>query len=229
MRPLHPLTSGEPDEVDLELLQLGAIDDPLPHARVEAAAQGDLSRAAAEMDAYRAFFSEHAPGLPQAPPSWALPRWVAPVLLAALLLLTIGLLTPGPDEPGYRAKGGLPVDVAVVRAEEPVTSAQGFEPGDQVFLRFVSPSDGYVDVFTVQDDGAVSVLVESAPSRAAERFVLPGAVQLDAHDGREWLVVQLVDQVSPPEFIEQDGQELLPDPGAHATERRWVLDVTRAR
>lgn len=226
---LRPGTSGTPDEIDLELLQLGAIEDPQVRDRIEAASHRELAPVAEELERYRAYFSRHAPGLGPPRTLWSgAARWVTPLLAAALLLFMVGVLFPFGTEGEFRAKGGLPVDVALLRDGVAVPTPWRFAMGDQVHVRFVAPVDGFVDVYTVQDDGAVSVLVRSEHVSAAQRFELPGAVRLDGHDGREWLVVELHEEGSAYAAILDAGRQLLPDPPAHATDRRWVQDVTRA-
>lgn len=227
----RPLASGEPDEIDLELSRLEGIAHPAIRAEVERAASGPLRDVVAEMDAYAAFFEQHAPGLPEAPavsPAFGA-RWRAPLLAAALVLIAVGVTWLGlPGEPGYRAMGGLPVDIAVMRQSEQLAPPVAFEPGDQVHLGFVAPRSGIVDVFTLQDDGMVSLLLRGAPVRGGERFVLPGAARLDAYAQREWIVVELGDQVREHAAIVDSASALLPDPLAHAEEERWVLEVTRS-
>lgn len=226
---MQPLASGDPDEIDVELLRLGGIAHPMIRQRVERAADSTLSEASADMDRYAQIFARHAPGLPAPAPRASWRRWVVPALAAAMALLIAGSLAwqdPAPD--GVRSMGGLPVDVAVTRDAGPVPPPVDYRAGDRVHLGFVADRDGYVDVYTVQEDGAVSVLLRGAPVEATRRFVMPGAAKLDAYAGSEWIVIELADAPRQHQRLVEAGRALLPDPALRVGPGRWALEVTRA-
>lgn len=221
------VSTGEPDEIDLELASIGAVPaGAMPP--IERAAVGPLRGARESLEAHRAWFLATRPGLPAPAPRRA--RWPA-VAVAALAALAAAALVgvaiapaPAPEAAEVRVMGGLPVDLQVRRGGRAAPSGS-FRAGDDVFLRFTAPAPGRVRVATVQADGAVSVLEPGRQVRAAEVFTLDGAARLDDHRGREWLVVTLEPEGAPP----RDFAGLLPDPAAHAGPRTWVLDVTRER
>lgn len=218
----------EPDEIDLELLRLGAIDDPEEAARIEAAARGPLAGADADIAIYRSYWKAHrAPLLaPEAPASpWWRSRWVPVLAMAALVLLLLRttLQAPQPDE--VRPMGGLPIDLVTMRQGQPLPDLTSFHTGDQLRVALVPPHDGYLDVATVEADGSVSLLVVGQQVRAGERFALAGAIRLDDTGEREWLVVELVERPRSEGATESAFRGLLPTPSASGT--RWVQEVTR--
>ncbi|MCB9684008.1 MAG: hypothetical protein H6738_01355 [Alphaproteobacteria bacterium] len=216
-----------PDEVDLELAEMGAPLHATQRERIDAAPEADELRASFA-EARRDFDRLRRP-LPHQPANDVRPwRWVA---AAAALAAAIGLvvLARGPDDDGVRAMGGLPVDLAVRHVDGTTGTPEHLAAGDELFVKLVAPADGVVEVVTVQDDGAVSILDPGHDVRARERFVLDGAARLDDHHGREWLVVTWVDRGRDAVSIEADARSLLPDPAAHAGPRRSVTEITRGR
>lgn len=220
---------NEPDEFDLELLRLGAIDDPERAAAIEAAAAGPLAAADDEMQVYKAYWEAHRPPLPapEASTPWWRSRGAAVFAMAALVLLVLGTALREPTQDGVRSMGGLPVDVVATRSGE--LADGGFRSGDQLRLALVPPADGYLDVATVEEDGTVSLLAVAQPVRAGERFALAGAIRLDDTAEREWLVVELVEHPRSAAATESALRGLLPKASAWASDHRWVQEVTRRR
>lgn len=218
-RPSFTVSQGDPDEIDLELLELGGVP-PADAARIRAAAAGPLRPAAAALARdRRAFF---------APRRSSGPLLRASLAIAALSAVgvAIGGWWAGP-RPEVRPKGGLPVDVAASRGGAPVALSE-LHAGDRLTLGLVAPDDGVIHVVTVEADGGVSVLEPGRVVSRGDRFALDGAAELDDHAGREWLVVTLDGHPADVAALGDRARALLPDPTRHQGPRTWVLDVTRA-
>ena len=219
-----------PDEIELELLVAGALDDdPDRRAAAVLAASGDLSEIAADLERFRAGWAPSALPRPIAPAPANTNRWYgALALLAAVALLAI-LAWRTPDD-GIRPMGGLPVDLVVARAGAAMDPSTPLAAGDLLDLALVAPRPGYLYVATVQDDGQVTVLYHTVePLRAGQRFDLPGAIELDAYAGREWLVVVMTNTPPAESLLVETVGDMLPEPGAAASSTLWVREVTRRR
>jgi len=222
---LTVLPGDAPDDIDLDLLELGAVPAPHDRARIEAARSGPLSEAHAELAEARALFARQAPPLrPERRTPWSRTAWrLAPgVALAAAALLVVGLLSGSPSDDGVRPMGGLVVELDVVRDGADV-DAGSFVADDELLVHLRSPHGGYLDVWTRQADGAISPLVVGQPVQRGERVTLPGAVRLDRYAGREWLLFRVTDTPSAPQNL----ADLLPsdlEPG-----RSHAIEVTRQR
>lgn len=224
----HVLGSGEPDEIDVELALLGE-----PEALQQTRGLASLDPTRAELSRWQRWWERHRPELPGAPSARATrQQWLraaagSALLLAAALLMVL-LVSSGAEDPGARAMGqSLPVDLAISRDSQPVGAPYALLPGDLVRVRLVAPRDGVLEVWTIQDDGAVSLLEGGREVARGETFLLDGAARLDDHAGREWLVVRLVPQARAPSSIEDEAQRLLPDPRQAISADRWVFEITR--
>ena len=222
----------EPDELDLELLHLGAIDDPARAAQIEAAAAGPLAAAAEELRAYAAYWKAHRPPLPLPEAPTASPWWRSRGLVVAAMAALVLLALMSPLQPtrqdGVRSMGGLPVDVLPTRDGELLPDGlHRLHDGDELRLSLTPPADGYLDIATVEEDGRVSLLVVGQRVRAGERFALAGAIRLDDTTQREWLVVELVERPRSAAAAEAAFRDLLPQPSPSPSTHRWVQEVTR--
>jgi hypothetical protein len=223
---VKPLVSGQPDDIDLELRWLDALDgdDAL---RVEQAARGDLREVVEEVEAFQTYWSAHRPPLAFAPaPSrWRGWRgWTALALAACAMVAVASNAWWAPAQVStVRLMGGLPVDLQIVGDPAPSADAV-LEPGDELVVSLRAPRDGVVRVYTLQEDGLVSLLYEQKVT-ASELLALPGAVRLDDYPDREWLIVEL----QPTDSVASSPSALLPDPGAQTGPTRWVREITRQR
>ncbi len=256
------LPGPEPDDIDLDLLALGAAVSTADRARIEAARAGPLAEADAELADARARFAEHArplrseapepvrsakPSAEQAtkstagrdrdrpdlavtePPRLRSKRWrLVPLVALAVAALVLGWLgRPSPDN-GVRAMGGgllaepggLAVQLVVRRGGQ-IHYGPDLRANDELHVRVQSPRDGYLDVWTRQDDGSVSQLVVGEPVAAGRSIELPGAIRLDGYEGEEWLVVRVGAVPSDPDDPAAWGPDDL-EPASS-----WALEVTR--
>jgi len=230
--PFDRLPSAEPDEIELELLRLGAITDPEQRTTIEAAAAGPLGPVERELQAFESYWAAHRPPLPLPTSVPTTPWWrrrsVAAAAMAALVVLALATSLRGPPTEGVRAMGALPVDVVHLRDGEPVGDGEGLHrAGDHLRLALSVPADGYIDVVAVEANGKVAPLVVGRPVRAGERFSLAGAIRLDDTEQREWLVVELVEEKRDAATVKDDMRGLLPEPSSKSARRRWVQEVTR--
>lgn len=221
------MSAQEPDEFDLELLEAGAPTHP-DLAR-ELTTNPTLAPARDEIAAMRAWWTAHRPPLPaeEAPRARPLARWMpwaGGAALVAAALLAVTLQPSGDRAPGFQARGEPSVDVARSRDGDPVRTDAAYAPGDVLTVSLVVDEPGYVSVYTVQEDGAVSVLAAGIPAEPTTAFHLPG-ISLDAYDGREWLVVEETDHPRTAALVADEGSGLLPQPAA--ADGRWTLEVTR--
>ncbi|MEN0060971.1 MAG: hypothetical protein AAGA48_02415 [Myxococcota bacterium] len=210
MSPQLSLLPGDtPDDIDLDLLELGAISDGLDRARVEASRTGPLAEADQELADARAFFNAHATPLRPHPPSssWVQRAWpwASALALAASLFLVFLATRPSPTPDRYLPMGSLQVDVA--------------NATERLNLVVRSPGKGFLDVWTRQEDGSVSALMVGRPVHPGERFKL--TIALDDYDGEEWLMAQFTDQPSSEEALLGRRHTDL-DPG-----RSFAVEVTR--
>jgi len=219
------LPGPTPDDIDLDLLELGAVPDSGDRAIIEAARSGPLSQADAEIAEARDYFNRNAASLrpDRSTPWWRLTWRVAPVAaLAAAALLLIGLVRPGADPAGIRSMGGLQVEIEVIR-DGGFVDATGFEAADEIYVDILVPASGFLDVWTQQADGAVSELVVAQPVRQGDLLDLAGAILLDAYAGEEWLMFRVSDWPTAPRTLDQvDFADLKPG-------RSYALEVTRSR
>lgn len=218
------LPEPEADEIDLELASLGRPTTAREEAALDAARAGPLRRAQDALEEERrAFVPRPLPGRAPSARRWP---WVAGALALAAVAVLVVQLAPVRDE--VRPMGGWPVDLAVRRGSGTVAPGH-FLAGDLVFVRSTAPGDGVIEVWTVQDDGAVSVLDPGHAVRAHEAYALDGGARLDDHGGREWLVVTFEPAVRAPSAIEGEARSLLPDPLGAAGPERYVVEITRGR
>lgn len=213
----------EPDEFELELLAAGAELSADRKAAVERSANLDPARA--ELAAMATWWASNRPPLPVSSTrrGWS---WGAPLAaVSAIAAVALGVVALQPD-PGFTPRGQPSVDVARVRAGQPLDARAALAPGDELSLSLVVEGERFVSVVSLQQDGEVSRLVEGRPASAARAFTLPG-VALDAYAGREWLVVEATSSPVVGEALEARAVELLPDPVAEAGPDRWVIEVTR--
>ncbi len=226
--PLMPRSSPEPDAIDVELFLLGAVQDPEQRAQIRAAMEGPLAEEVNEIEAYQALFRAEARPLTPSRPRWY--GWGLPALLAAAVALLF-VLAGRPT--GLRSMGttGLSVDVQVSRAERPIPSDAPLRAGDLLSIALTAPSDGWLHVGVIQEDGQAFALVagEDHPVEAGEPTRLAGAVRLDNWTGRDWLVVAVLSEPLEPLRWEGAMASLLPDPVADAPPDWYVMDVTRGR
>lgn len=188
------LPSEDPDSIDLELLELGAVPDPSDRAAIEGARSGPLADTDRELADARAFFAAHAAPLPSKAARQPRPfgRGFPLLALAAALLLVIGLsVGRGPADPPPRPMGGLGVEMAVVREGHRIAVPRSFEPSDEVHVALRSPEDGFLDVWTRQADGTVSELLVGYPVVQGVQVTLPGAIRLDPYPEEEWLMMRV--------------------------------------
>jgi len=233
---LSLLPTGQPDEFDLELLHVGGVEDPQVAVIIRNATVQDPKLAAleGEFEAFASWWQDAAPGLPQQPPRQALPirRWMT-VAAAACLLVGAFLALPQPSsvDLGYRAMGGLPVDIVTIRNNIAVTPEVGaFQEGDRVLVAMTPPFSGYVVLGTVEDTGRVSLLWRTdadQPISGGTRWQLDSAIELDNHIGKEWLVVLLTEEA----LNADQAREALKNAaefGGHG-DHHFVFEVTRQR
>ena len=167
-------------------------------------------------------------------PSWVDWRVLAPTLLVAAAVAVFvarrdppppgvrgavevpGAVDPGaPDGPTVRAKGGLALRVFRERegAVDEVLPGDPVRGGDRLRFRPETPAPGFVLVVGVESDGTLfnylpgagdaALPVEAGPAADA----LPGAAQVDASVGREW--VHLI--FCPASFALADVRVVAPD------------------
>ncbi|MCB9536815.1 MAG: hypothetical protein H6704_11235 [Myxococcales bacterium] len=213
--PWHLRDPDAPSELTLDAFVAGEAT-PDEAARVEAWAAADPAHQAA-LDARRAGFAALPSARPQAmqariaqalearpvaaTPWWR--RWRLPVLLplaaattAALVLALRGPLpTPLPDDPGLRAKGSL--TLRVFRAHDDAVaeliSGDAVEAGDRLRFRPEgAPPDAHLLVVGREAGGALFAYApldgRSLPAGALDaEGALPGAAELDASTGPEWV------------------------------------------
>lgn len=231
-------TDAEPDLIDLELHLLGARGATADDARIEAAARGPLAERRAEIEHFEAWWSDHRPPLAlPSPRRRAEPAvWASGLLLAAAGVATVVGLATGPG-PALAPEGahtevaarpmGTALQIRATRGGRPLPTGAELAPGDQLHILLTAPTEGFVSVTTVQQDGHVSTLRTGVGVRSGTRFSLDGAARLDDYAGREWLVVQ-IDRVRPTgEQLHQAVNALLPEPATHADETRWIHEITR--
>lgn len=218
-----------PDEIELELLAIGALDDdPDRKAAAARAAENGMAGLAADIERFRAGWAA-APPLPRPATAANNTRWygLLVAIAAAIVIAVLGWSHPD-DDGGFRAMGRLPVDLVVLREGATLPATTPVVAGDRLDLAFVAPHAGYAWVGTVQDDGQVTVLYRTpAPLAAGQRFDLPGAVELDAWTGREWLVVELTPAPVEDGLLVERMGDMLPEPTGSAS--TWVHEVTRSR
>jgi hypothetical protein len=224
-------TARELDEFDLELMLAGAPTEPDLAKRL--ATDPTLGPARDELAAMQQWWAQNRPPLAEAPraaprSSRAPLRWaMGGLAAAAALLLVVSMPTPEPStpRPGFiigRGSGDIAVDVEHTRAGQPVDGA--YAAGDQLALSFVSNEPGFASVYTVQDNGSVSVLTVGARVDPAAAFRL-GPIALDGYAGREWLVVDVTDAPRTADEVRETAQAELPKP--HGDEDQWVSEITR--
>lgn len=225
MKPVHP---PPVDEFDLELLEAGAEISPERAAQI--LAEPSLQPARDELAAMKRWWEQNHRPLPalgaqgaQRSRRWGL--WGVSLAAAAAALLWLAL----PEEPAYRPMGRTEIDVLRLRAGEPVEPSERVLGGDELALTLVPEGTRFVSVATLQEDGAVSLLVASEEVAGGQRFEVPGRIALDSYQGREWLVVLAASERDGAADIEREIRGLLPDPVAHAADERWVIEVTRGR
>jgi hypothetical protein len=91
-------------------------------------------------------------------------------------------------------------------------------------LALTPDEQGFASVYTVQENGAVSVLVASQAAGPSEPLRVPG-VALDDYTGREWLIVETHPEERSGAQLQEDAADLLPRPRPVAD--RWVMEITR--
>lgn len=245
----RPVSGETPDEIDLELLEAGALDDPEVQARVRAAAAGALRQEAEDLaEARRAWSASRRPLLPQAvdanpaapeaeavggPPRAgrgrrvrSLALWAGLAAAAALAVVALrgGPPAPTDPEPALRRMGAA-LPIAVTRAG----AADGpWREGDTLSLAVGVDVAGELVVATLQEDGAVAIH-DTAPVEAGSRYATPGALALDGYAGREWVVVLVAPEGLSVAAREEAVRALLPDPASACQGSCGALDVTRAR
>jgi hypothetical protein len=140
-------------------------------------------------------------------------RFLAPALLvpataALLLAMKPALLVGGFGGTGAEVvKGALIVETYVKRGAKVRVAAdrQDFLAGDRLRFAYSSPKPGYLLVFGVDDLGKIfpyyqDKTLEGVYVEPGAKILLPGAVELDAHQGWErvfflWSESQLADNV----------------------------------
>ncbi|MEM6926647.1 MAG: hypothetical protein AAF602_06955 [Myxococcota bacterium] len=228
MKPqLTVLPGSEPDDIDLDLLELGVGLTLEERSRIESARRGPLAQADADLMEARARFDAGARPLRRQArrPPWPLLA-AGGLALAAAALATVGL--SGLGDPGVRPMGGveapvsaLDVDLQVLRGGQPASGGD-FRADDELLVTLESPRDGFLDVWTRQEDGGLSLLVFGRPVRQGEPMSLPGAIRLDPYAGKEWLMMRVTDEPSAPAaFADLAPADLEPTTS-------WSLEVTRA-
>jgi hypothetical protein len=211
------------DEFDLELLEAGAELDPARRRAV--LSDPSLAPARAELAAARGWWLRHQPGLPQRSPALgARGAMGAAVVVAAIVLL---LLVFSGDGRGVRPMGVPAADVWRVRDGQLLDPSEEILRGDQLSVALLPEKTSWLTVATLQQDGQVSLLVLEQKVQRGQRFELPGRIELDAYAGREWLVVYTHSEPLGRAELEQRLRALLPEPGTHAGEDRFVVEVTR--
>lgn len=215
------------DEFDLELLEAGAELSP---ERISAVQQdATLDPARNEIAQIRSWWATHRPALPVRAPVSTPNRWVlwgTALAIAATVLLVVG---PMLNEHPYRAMGEPEIDLLRIRAGLPVESTEAVRAADQLSVSLVPEETRYVTVATLQEDGAVSLLVVSERIPAGSRFELPGRMVLDGYAGREWLVVSTAAESQGSSALDAELRALLPEPSAHESAERWVIEITRGQ
>lgn len=220
MRPVdpHPI-----DEFDLELLEAGA--DLPPQRAAVVLTDPSFGPARAEIMEMKLWWRQHHTPLPVAPSSPAR-RWawsIGIAMVAACLLLARWIPSPAP----YRAMGMPEIDVMRTRDGQPVEASDVMRGGDRLSVALAPDAARYVTVATLQEDGVVSLLVTAQRVPEGSRFELPGQMVLDDYTGREWLVVSTSPDPSSKNALIAEMQSLLPDPSAHASDMRFVTEITR--
>lgn len=121
--------------------------------------------------------------------------------LVTAVVLLIALRAPNTGEPssselagGVRAKGGLTLRVHRQQGagSELMLSGDTFRAGDRIRFEVDTPADGHLMIVGVESSGSRYVAwpigsIKSVPVKAGPRRLLPGAVELDAAQGKESL------------------------------------------
>lgn len=239
MKDFDLLPTGAPDGIDLELDHLGAVDDLEARRRIREAAAGHLAELDEELRQARAAWDPPPLTLPQRldaqthPTSSVEPtrsRWPLLLAIAALLVLGLGVFSlpsGSEDGPELRPMGSLPVELVAEDGADP----NALRAGDRLSLAWVPSTEAHAVVASLQDDGEVTTLWSTsadAPLPAGVRFALPGAIELDAYAGREWLVV-----LTSPRWLSDTEWRARLDNGTpgepEAADGGWIQEVTRAR
>jgi len=217
-----------PDELDLELLLLGAVP-PEQAGPIEAARTGALADVAAEIEAAREVFRRDAlPIRPAAAPPRRSGWLVAAGALALAAAVVLVLLLPA--DPGIRSMGaGLPVDLSIHRSG--TAAEQGFRPGDELGLALTPTLNGWVNIGVVQEDGRVFPLVwgESIAAQRGVPLTLDDSVRIDDYAGREWLVVHLSTGPLSAQKWERALRGSLPEPAQRQGKTWYSREITRVR
>ena len=138
-------------------------------------------------------------------------RFLVPIILvpaAAAVLLTVNpALLPrrSGGQAALEVKGGLILETYCKRGDKvfPAADGQDFLAGDRLRFAYTSARLGYLLVFGVDDRGAIFPYYQEGAlvgvlAEAGARVLLPGSVELDAHQGWEriyavWSEAQLGD------------------------------------
>lgn len=213
-----------PDPFDVDLEALGA-EPRVPPAQIDA--DPALVAERAELAELRDWWQANAPPLPAArrrrsPAVWGLAVGGALALAAAALLVFRPV--DDPDTPLIVPRGSLDVEIAASRDGARLPPSAALQAGDEIALTVVPEVDTQITVATVEEGGEVSVLVAGAEAPAGAAYRPPGRIRLDAHAGREWLIVWVADAPAPAE-AEAAARALLPEPSSG--EDRVVREITR--
>lgn len=184
---------------DLERWALGDLDPAHAEAIAEQVARDPRLSARAERVRRDLDATESAvpplrePWRAVAPRPWRPGAWsLGVVALAAAALLFV--LVPSPDPPTQLVRGSA-FDLEAYRVRERHVDAVGaiveVQAEDHLQLRIKPAGSGFLHVFDLQDDGAVSAWLTASPVEAGQRQEV--AAVLDAYPGSERVYVVLAD------------------------------------